>query len=170
MGSSKDNLWNKIYELESENGMLASENKCFAKFIKSLGYNDKQISNIATGGKIEILEPIALSNQKTTIDIKGFNNSSLGYKQYGGAEFVKAKAFVELLDKKYLNWKVKRFVPSGYGDGDHSTVRGDLVLTDIQLQFISKIGFRKAVKQILELPDYLECEFESAPVFMKGEL
>ena len=161
MGTSKDILMDRIYQLENEKNHLAS-------FIESLGYNDSQISVILNGR--ELSEPIALSNQKTTIDIKGFNNSSLGYKQYGGAEFTKAKAFIELLDKKYLNWKVERYVPSGYVNGRHPSVRGDLVLTDIQLQLIAKIGFRKAVKQILELPDYLECEFGSALLFMKESL
>ncbi|MEA3512421.1 MAG: hypothetical protein U9R37_02370 [Campylobacterota bacterium] len=158
MGTSKDILIDRIDELEADRNNLAS-------FIESLGYNDSQISVIVNDGKLD--EPVALSNQKTIIDIVGFNNADLGYKKYGGAEYIKTKASVELLDKKYLNWKIERYVPSGYGDGNHPTIRGDLVLTDTQLQIISKIGFRKSVKQILELPDYLECKFDSALLFMK---
>ena len=95
MGTSKDILIDRIDELEADRNNLAS-------FIESLGYNDSQISVIVNGGKLD--EPVALSNQKTIIDIVGFNNADLGYKKYGGAKYIKAKASVELLDKKSLKY------------------------------------------------------------------
>lgn len=49
MGSSKDNLIDKINELVDQNENLAYENKCFGEFLDKLGYSLDDISYIASG-------------------------------------------------------------------------------------------------------------------------
>ena len=96
----------------------------------------------------------------SSFKINGFNNAHLGYKQYGGATFTKARDSAKL-QGTLLSWKVSYLVPSGYGDGNRETHHSEIVLNSKDLTSIDKKGFRVFCKSKLSIPDEMEKEIPS---------
>jgi hypothetical protein len=114
---------------------------------------------------ISIIETLLLTQKaerREIIKVKGFNNSYDGIKSYGGTIFTKATVTVTAVFdglNNTLYWQTTRLTPSGMRKGGTNNYEGSIILKDEEKEEIAKNGLSKFAIKKLEIPEYIEQDF-----------
>jgi hypothetical protein len=108
------------------------------------------------------------NDNKYSINIIGYNNANMGLKKHGGEMFIKAKIVVDFSMTDAISWELKNYTPSGLIKGGLQEFKGFCHLSNSEIRLVNKIGPIQFAIRKLEIPKYLEMEFDKDLFFVKN--